>query len=387
MGPGLARMLDMIIKTPSDTMLVDRFLVLASDIPELERADATLKLARSLLPLQPRRSLEIAWMVYKSGLKDIDALHIICDALEKIERPNKAQLIRVEIRRIGNLQISAEARQRSRQTIEDHVSTTLSGGPDAFTAEAAEITRSELLPVARDADAVAKSDHEISPTDVVAEDQQLKAVSGESPVDMARIVRISRVARGDMSEGIPEAIPPKEPSRHLAGIDAEHAASVATRYSVRREGSTPNFTPETGHSAYRRGMTADERRQRLKDLVKAQEWESVLELLNHSFADASDRTLLHVFEQNNLSKIDIRFAGWWVDILTQSHQERRALRFILQKLAEEPHLAWARMFWPKVPLLIERLDLEPIDWRESDGVSELRAKISGLRPCGGVYVV
>jgi hypothetical protein len=134
-------------------------------------------------------------------------------------------------------------------------------------------------------------------------------------------------------------------------------------------------------------MTPDERRQRLKDLVKAEEWESVLELLSHSFVDANDRTLLEVFEQNKLSRIDVRFAGWWVDLLTASKQERRALRFMLQKLADEPHLAWARMFWPKVPALVEGLDLEPFEWRESDGVSALRTKIAGLRPRGGVYVV
>jgi hypothetical protein len=60
---------------------------------------------------------------------------------------------------------------------------------------------------------------------------------------------------------------------------------------------------------------------------------------------------------------------------------------MLQKLADEPHLAWARMFWPKVPALVEGLDLEPFEWRESDGVSALSTKIAGLRPRGGVYVV
>ena len=400
MGPGLARMLDMITKAPADTMLVDRFLVLASDIPEFDRAEATLKLARALTGDLPRRSLEIAWMVYKSGLKDSEALQVVCDALEKINRPNKAQLIRAELRRIANMKISPEARGKARQTIEDQVTTTLAGSGDVPVSDTAEVTRSELLPLIVDElhdvqkSSQINSDQEPPPKDSAVDqskaDEPVKhsgKITFLDPVDAAKVARISRAANSEVSDGIPEAIPPKEPSRHLSGVRAENDLSIATRFSVRRDGATPNSSSETKYSAHRSALTLEERRQRLQELVKAEEWESVLEMLSHSFSDAKDVWLLELFEKGQLSRIDVRFAGWWVDILTAVKQERRAFRFILKKLSQEPHLAWARALWPKILVIVSNLDLEPIHWREGDGVLALREKVAGLAPRGGCYWV
>jgi hypothetical protein len=368
MGPGLARMLDMIIKTPADTMLVDRFLVLASDIPESERVDATLKLAKALSDKQPRRALEVAWMLYKSGLKDSEALQLICDLLEAVNRSEKAQLIRAEMRRLADLKISAEARLEARKTIENHVNTTLAErGWVSFSFDA-EVTRTDQLPAAPALEQASGYHDDVSPA-------------------RSKMIVAAPESLAEFSEGIPEPIPPKEPSRHLSVLNSDNPKSTSTRYSIRRGASEENPTSTTGYSAHRRGMTIEEKRQRLKDMVAAEEWGSVLELLDHSFTSADDPILLKVFEEGRLARIDVRFAGWWVDILIASKQERRALRFMLQKLADEPHVSWAREFWPKVCVISECLHLEPVQWQERDGVSELRTKIASLRPRGGCYVV
>ena len=73
-GPGLARLLDIIKSNPTDTVLVDRFLVLAADTPEYERVDAVLRLGGALIQTAPRRAIEVSWMVYKSGLRDMRSI-------------------------------------------------------------------------------------------------------------------------------------------------------------------------------------------------------------------------------------------------------------------------------------------------------------------------
>ena len=97
--------------------------------------------------------------------------------------------------------------------------------------------------------------------------------------------------------------------------------------------------------------------------------------------------LMIIFEKHNLQRIDIRFAGRWIDILVAGGQERRALRYIQQKLIEEESLTWARVCWPKIQTIRNRLELTHFDWRESDGVRALRQRVNELRPKLFCYLV
>ena len=122
-------------------------------------------------------------MVYKSGLKDSEALQVVCDALEKINRPNKAQLIRAELRRIANMKISPEARGKARQTIEDQVTTTLAGSGDVPVSDTAEVTRSELLPLIVDElQDVQKSSQINSDQEPLPKDSAVDQSKGDEPV-------------------------------------------------------------------------------------------------------------------------------------------------------------------------------------------------------------
>ena len=430
MGPGLLRILDRIKANPSDTMLVDRFLVLAADTPEHERVEATLGLARALLAKSPRRSIEICWMVYKSGLRDVESLAIISDALEGLGKPNKAAIIRSEMRRLTSDKLSEDAKSLARLTIEEHVTNTLSGLDDRVVPQFNDLTKSNHLAVAKlDLDLIppvpdqAPSQlSELSSVTTVAAmdpppimslslDPESGVMPGAAPArtvlidPVAESARAARIAKINVKSalnimpvsqkaqpvvavpaaGIPEAIPPKEPSRHSMAISDQRPSAYSQDSS---QHSKTSFSDHSGGKIMsRKSMSPEERRQRLSDLIIAEEWESVLELLRVSFATADDPILLSVFEDHKLARIDIRFAGWWLDILIAARQERRAIRFIIQQLNDEPHLAWARMMWPKVSVIRDILELNEIDWRESDGVVALRDRIASLRPRVGCYWV
>ena len=371
MSPGIIKLLDMIAKSPVESMLVDRVLVLASDVPEFERAEIALRLSKVLLDGNPRRSIEISWMLFKSGLRDFDALGIICDALERLNKPAKAKLIREELRRLKNDTLSDFARGAARETIEKQVTATLSGADDLEFAAVDEVTRTEARAAAAETDDTAtpapRAAVEVSPRETP--DAEAKPKSNlYDPEIVARRARISRINRVTGAEGIPEAIPPKEPSLHQEQGTSIIRAEV-TRHSVRR-----TFTPQ-------------ELRQRLIDLVTAEEWEMVLEHLAKTSADEARGDLLSLFEERKLWRIDIRFAMWWMDILKDCREERRALRFALRQLAEEPHLAWARQIYPRVVEIASTMGFDPPSWRESEGVAALRHQIASLHPAGGQYWV
>jgi hypothetical protein len=411
-GPGLARLLDIIKSNPADTILVDRFLVLAADTPEYERAEAVLRLGRALIQDAPRKAIEVSWMVYKSSLRDMESLAVIGDALDRLGKNEKADRIRLEARRLASGKLSDDDKSVSRITIEEHVTMVLSGGADPVAKTSGpsvsdfvgEPTKSNFLPLAhfdlestpptnenlvikpfqvKDSKLDMASATVLLPSENKAPDKppagdKAVAVMPSSVNQVSAEGSVARVSVAAPGAGIPEAIPAKEESRHVM--------LSLNQTSRSRQGSAIRENAQS-HLIRPRSMTPDERMRRLTDLIAAEEWESFLELLGHSYPTAEDPRLLKLFETQKLYRIDIRFASWWIDILIVARQERRALRFILQQLNDEPHLAWARMVWPKVKIMRESLNLSDFDWRESDGVAALRDRICGMNHRLGCYWV
>lgn len=399
MGPGLAKILELINASPDDSMLVDRYLVLAADMPEFERAEATLELAKSLLPQDPRRSMEISWMVYKSSLRDNESLEMIARALEALGKQTKGEMLRSEMMRLNNETLSDDARKLARLTIEEHVTSTLAGrdvlqwslddktqqsdpsmaqfdlggsfeneGP-SLNGLAAPMATLRMDEPSRDEVRAARG----RPAQVVAQ------LNDEPKETHGSIARVSVNAPG---AGIPEAIPRKEPSRHPAN------EMELDRQSARRDGGEEvprQSIPEQVQGPRPELLSREEAHKRLALLIAAEKWDAVYRLLAEEFVSADDKLLLPLFQRYKLERIDLRFAEFWIDILLAAHQERRALRYIIQKLSEEPYLAWARMVYPKLDLIRKSLDLTAVDWREADGVFALRDRAARMQPRRGCY--
>ena len=376
MGPGLAKILELIDANPADSMLVDRYLILASDIPEHERVDATIQLASSLLKRNPRRALEVAWMLYKSSLRDMDSLELISQALDDLDKSNKAAIIRSEMKRINNDQLSDDVKRLARLTIEEHVTNTILGRDNGVQWNPNENTQSQQISFAEfnldgsvpKQEPLVSSFVETQQIDSLIDDLRLEPAPArfvQTPKQEAN-ASVARVSAATPGAGIPEAIPPKEPSKHSIGMFSRVVNHVT-------EHNEASFRP------------IEESRKRLKSLVAAEKWDGVYNLLQEAFSTADDKILLSLFQQHKLAQIDLRYAEFWIDILIAAKQERRALRYILQKLNEEPHLAWARMVYPKIKIIRESLDLTSFEWHEAEGVSALRDNTAKMRPRLGCY--
>ncbi len=100
MRAGLQRILELIRVNPDDTLLVDRFLILAADLIEGERADVTLTLSEALLRKNPRRSIELAHMVYRFRPGDAQPLEIMAEGMDNLGRYGKATVIRQQIKKV-----------------------------------------------------------------------------------------------------------------------------------------------------------------------------------------------------------------------------------------------------------------------------------------------
>lgn len=128
MYPGLASLLQQLAADPSDELLAARIVALLQDIPDGEyRADQLLAAAQMLLAVSPRLGLICAHAAYRSAPDRIEALAIAEEALSRLGRRAKVEVLRKERRRI-------DAEQRPRLAVDQTVSKFLqdeSGGQDA----------------------------------------------------------------------------------------------------------------------------------------------------------------------------------------------------------------------------------------------------------------
>ena len=406
MAPGLLRMLDLIKSSPANDRLVDRYLILVADLKPAERADATLKLAETLIRIAPKRALDIAWGLFKGGTKEEESLEIIALALETLGKPARAALVRSETQRLKVAPLAYEVSQPLRKSVEESISAAVSGDNGDLSAKLGEVTKGHK-PILTEADVAASPDikiekvaeiqfdlggHTPPPQTVLIQNQTSpeRAFSSVPPQDqlvqtrdsnpVAHRESVARVSAAMPGAGIPEAIPPKEPSRHsMALLEKKPAISIQRSQADLLESNTDPYSMES--------MAPADLKQRFKELLASENWEILISFLNESSTHWHDPILLDVFPKKRLQMLDVRFAAAWIDILTGARQERRALRFMIHCLIEEPHLAWARMIWSKIKPIQKSLNLNEFDWRESEGVTVLRSQIEQLRPRTRCYCV
>ncbi len=465
MSPGLLKLLKIIEEQPMELKLVDRFLMLVNDGPAQDRAASISKLAKTLMPNYPMRAIEIAFKEYKAGFARAANIALIIDALVVLKMPEKSAMIRAEMMRFWNKQISQDDRNLAQLAIEEHVTIVLSqqeiaqqvqvmgeplrwdekfygaagldvaslsslgvqprkkqlakpetknidvlniptfnrqpapepvfapelvfeepligvksgfvpGTPDeADTQNSYEVEKElEFLVPQTVALDYPKSRSQVEPEESQflikregSQSHKSEAVSKTNPIlaEPRNDIR-ARISVSSNADGIPARILPPDSvqqSRAKIGI-------LAPASSPRRE------------EVYKYNLDEEKDvKEQFNRLVTNEDWEGVLEKLGEAMALTTDvQFLLNVFERKKLEKIDIRFAKWWIDILLAARHERRALRYIQQKLIDEESLIWARMTFPKIQMIRSRLDLSQLEWRESDGVASLRKIIFELRP-------
>ncbi|MEI6834677.1 MAG: hypothetical protein WCL28_11865 [bacterium] len=392
MAPGLLKILDLIKATPSDQRLLSRYLSLANELSDEERSEAIIQAAKVLVTKVPQAALDLGWDLFKSGKLEQESLVVMASAMEGLGKSGKAAAIRVDAIRLTAHPVGSKENEEARRQIDTTLGSAQGKPKSQFAIDSVTRTNNNTGPEI------------VSPVSKLQNSpvQQLKpempTISADNVVtkspEAPEIVQ-QPIPQFDLQEssshpvnekkptaaGIPEAIPPKQPSNHSKGFlerMVRTQSAVSSGVSSLDEGMESFWPSAQDHSACH---------SYIKELVQGNRWEEILRFINESFDGLNDPFLITIFEAHHLTKIDIQFVGLWLDILIANCQERRALRLCLKILTEEPQLAWAKMIRSRVEIITGRLGLEAMDWREADGVMALRRKIATLRPNSQVYPV
>lgn len=391
MAPGLKKILDLIKTSPKDDRLLSRYISLSNELNEAEQAEATLRVVEVLISKVPEKGLDLAWKLYKSGKFEKEALSNIAVALDTLGKTGKATALRVDADRLQTLPDGSKEKEQARQRIETTVGAVKGSSKSQFSIDEdtktnGGVVRDKSMPKSGIMSGAPATTSSVDPQ-IVSKMKEPDLVGlQEKAADVAHFDLISKVAPEDPAAtttgaGIPEPIPRKEPSSHSKSILdrlSRTQASVAGSSPVEKQdqaGSIPTSS------------TPSERVDYIRELISTNSWDELLQYINVSFHGSNDPVLLQILETEALAKIDIQFASLWLDVLIANHQERRAVRHIVQILSEEPHHSWAKMVRPRVDQIVERLGLQSLIWTETEGVSVLRKRIAGLQPMLRVYPI
>jgi hypothetical protein len=401
-APGLKKILDLIKSAPTDERLLDRYLSLAGELPNLERGDAMIQVTRILIPKMPTKALELAWNLFRSGQLEQEALAAMASVLEALGKSGKAAALRVDAMHITSHPSGSRENEEARRRIDTTVSLIQGGTKKQFLVDSATATNNKpsASRFSEPASREIPSDPPLTKKPESADKNVEAAHTSHMPVAMTMDLAADSTSELNQAQfdldaqsglvsdgaasteaGIPTAIPRKEPSRHSKAVMER---LVQTQASVATDSRPFDFQPGP---QYPSPLDSEACQQYVKELVLGNKWSEILAFFDATFESLENPLLLTLFEDHKLTKIDIQFAQLWIDILIANHQERRALRLIHQTLIDEPHLTWAKMLRPRVERIIERLCLGNLDWNEADGVMSLRKKIAILRPKTFVYPI
>lgn len=403
MAPGLRKILDLIRTKPNDQRLIDRYISLVNELPEAERNDATWHLSKILVSKMPDKALELSWSMFKAGSREQENLKLIAQALEVLGKAGKAAAIRADADRLTMSKLGSPEHLLARNNIEKTVQHSKNDSQTQFSESLNTKTSNNVVanfdlsnassePTFRDSKHESSKLHQeekkLSQVEPVGSIQSANGKLFEAEKDRtdtnhptaskdSKLRSSSDVA----SPGIPEAIPRKEPSSHskalLSGVDSRRAEKMTV--STNELPKNLNQMPDT-HNV----VACHEYVSRL---IGEHKWEDLIIFLRVILQNQNETLLVEIMSKNSLAKIDIHFAELWIDGLIATKQERRALRFMVGILTDEPHMAWAKMVKNCLPQITEGLGLEGVVWAEGEGVSALRRKVQLARPRLGIYVI
>jgi hypothetical protein len=394
-APGLLKILDLIKATPSDQRLLSRYLSLANELSDEERSEAIIQAAKVLVAKAPQAALDLGWGLFKSAKLEQEALIVMASAMEGLGKSGKAAAIRVDAIRLTAHPVGSKENEEARRRIDTTLGSAQGKPKSQFAIDSVTKTNNNTGPeIAIPAIPISQLPNsqvpQIKPEMPISSIDNVMAKSPEAPAivkrpdpqfDLQESSSPQVVEKKPTAAGIPEAIPPKQPSNHSKGFlerMVRTQSAVSSGLSSLDEDVESVWPSAQDHSACH---------SYIKELVQGNRWDEILRFINDSFDGLSDPFLITIFETHQLTKIDIQFVGVWLDILIANCQERRVLRLCLQLLTEEPQLSWAKMIRSRIEIITGRLGLEAMDWREADGVMALRRKIATLRPNSQVYPV
>jgi hypothetical protein len=404
-APGLRKILDLIKATPNDQRLLSRYVSLANELSDAERCEAIIEAAGVLATKAPLSAIELAWGLFKSGRLEQEALVTMASAMESLGKSGKAAAIRVDAIRLTSHPVGSKENEDARRRIDTAVGLSQGKPKSQFGVDVVTKTNNNFAvegsnppnhPAQNVPSTPPKAEPLVKAIPVKVQEAPVTPAAPPSAASSpavqtgaAQTPQFDLDAASNAAEdlpkstaaGIPKAIPPKEPSNHSKAFLSRMArtqSSIGSRDSGVKNSKLASLPSPQDQDACHRYV---------KDLAEANRWDDILAFIYERFEGLNNPFLIVLFETHSFSKIDIQFFAAWLDILIANHQERRALRLCLQVLNDEPQLSWAKMIRPRIEIIVARLGLQVLDWREAEGVATLRKKISRLQPKTLIYPV
>lgn len=367
MHPGLHRLLDLIRVNPQDSLLVDRFLILAADLDESTRVDATLGLSEALLRKNPRRAIELAHMVYKARPGESQPIELMVEGLENLGRYGKATVLRAELEKVRkaretNPGVAGDVTEASVITIDKELqflaAVEIPPPPAMVNLENIDIP-APPRPVKKIKFTTGLKVEE--PT-VLLEEMQDQPDIFSSAVKSKRTSVANSDANPPMSQmapGIPvfrEVVPD-------ADLAEEERELLANRTSI----APPKVVVPV--------LTEEQCIAQIRTFVANKQWDDAWKLIEANWPLADNHNVLALFQELNLAPIDHRYMGWWLDGLVFDRRPRYALNLAIKLLQEQPHMALARMTIARIQKILRLLGFREVQWQESEGVLTLLGRL------------
>lgn len=419
MHPGLVRLLDLIRVNPQDTLLVDRFLILASDLEETSRADATLGLSEALLRKNPRRAIELAHMVYKAKPDNPQPIELMVEGLENLGRYGKATVLRAQlekVRKAGGVDggSSREVTEASVMTIEKELkflagielsSPSLSPNEPRSADEQKSV---DLL--AAEVPASVEKGNLSGPAQTIllgqrqkpeAEEHALQKTSVAPSLDLIpshemkipvhRATQFSQ-AKADGIGGHSHVAPGIPVFREIvrevdAAVEVNIDQGPLSMVSNVREAAA-EFMQHSHHQIHY-GDLEEQMLGKVRAFIQVEDWDGAWEVIDQNWPKADNAQAILLFKELKLERIDLRYMGWWLDALVFDRRPRYALTLMLDLLREQPHISLAKQLIGRIQNTLKVLGYRRVDWAESEGILALLRKLdlSKLQSPAGVAIL
>jgi hypothetical protein len=421
MHAGLLRILDLIRADPKDTLLIDRFLILAADLQEDEKIKATLGLSEVLIAKNPRRAIELAHMVYSAVPGEIQSLELMIDGLEILGRFGKATVLREhllkvrnaietnpglvkslvgegveaidrELSLLGGAQIQTPPKPKIVEAAAPVVPPSVASNPENF-----------MLPgIPLKPDRLSESDvFKISPLPrlELPDEAELEVqIQSEIPYEQPALDLDDKLTKGrthitqnshgrDISADLLRDGTPSMELINEIKLEAPEEQSVSQGGESLHGVPSVMFPDGPESNTYESPVQTTEindfgsskvAQQSLEEIfsrcLQMKMWDDAWAIIEANWPRGTTEGVYEIARMADLYKVDVKFHGWWIDCLNADSRPRQAVFLILQTLKESPYIGYARSLYPKIQASLINLGLGELTWDEAEGVAALILK-------------
>jgi hypothetical protein len=401
---GLKRMLELIRSNPQDTLLVDRFLVLASDLSDDEKADLTLGLSEALLRKNPRRAIEVAHMLYRARPSDHQPLQIMVEGFENLGRYGKATVLRQHLENV----------KKARATNPGHVEKVVQESIVAIdrelmllsqqpAAQSVKIEEPKKIVSQQAKTSIAKPPPQGQDDDPLATDKKTfyidpaNKIAALHPDESQKKTEFFPQDREDS----PVNSPFDEPSTEKLSNDQKQASASSSssimgmprlevpydfgiaKYRDSYEWMEAMGTPprDADEPSKRSAKASPKNEPPLKQesspeetfmaYVEAKNWEGLLHIIQTYWPSGAPKSMIPILAKLQIGTLDLNFLAFWLDTLLLNHRPRQAFLCGYKVLTDHPFMGFAKIVAPRLSKAAKHLGWKPLHWQEKDGVIKL----------------